>query len=111
MAREAAVVAGPLWSGLVHTDPGAISGWHHHGEHQTSLYIVRGRMRLEYGPGGRGAVEAGPGDFLHVPPYAVHRECNPAAERSTAVIARAGHGKVTINVGGPEAGSATAEPG
>lgn len=102
MAREAAVVAGPLWSGLVHTDPGAVSGWHHHGEHQTSLYLVRGRMRLEFGPGGAGVAEAGPGDFLHVPPHAVHRERNPTLERSTAVIARAGYGQVTVNVDGPD---------
>ena len=101
MTREAAVVSGALWSGLVHTDAGAVSGWHHHGEHETSLYVLRGRMRLEFGPGGADVAEAGPGDFLHVPPYTVHRESNPAGERSTAVIARAGQGVVTVNVAGP----------
>lgn len=59
-------------------------------------------MRLEFGPGGSDALEGGPGDFLHVPPHVVHRESNPAAGRSTAVIARAGDGEVTINVAGPD---------
>ena len=100
--REAFAVPG-LWAGLVHTEPGAASGWHHHGEHATSLYVVAGRMRLSYGPGGASEVEAGAGDFLHVPPHTVHREANPGSELSTAVIARAGSsGPPTVNVDGPE---------
>jgi uncharacterized RmlC-like cupin family protein len=102
MTREQAIGAGGLWAGLVHTEPGATSGWHHHGPHQTSLYVVRGRMRLSFGPGGAEQVDAGPGDFVHVPPYTVHRESNPAGEVSTAVIARAGEGVPTVNVDGPD---------
>lgn len=93
---------GSLWAGLVHTEPGASSGWHHHGDHETSLYVVRGAMRLEFGPGGADAVEAGPDDFLWVPPHTVHRESNPTGERSTAVIGRAGDGPPTVNVDGPD---------
>jgi uncharacterized RmlC-like cupin family protein len=95
---------GSLWAGLVHTEPGASSGWHHHGEHETSLYVVRGRMRLEFGPGGAQVLDAEPGDFLHVPAHTVHRESNPADQTSTAVIARAGAGAPTVNVDGPDAG-------
>jgi uncharacterized RmlC-like cupin family protein len=102
MRRRQAIAAPGLWSGLVHTEPGAVSGWHHHGEHETSLYVVEGAMRLEFGPGGRSAVDAGPGDFIHVPAHVVHRESNPAEERATAVIARAGTGVVTVNVDGPD---------
>ncbi|WP_328306638.1 cupin domain-containing protein [Actinomycetospora sp. NBC_00405] len=102
MRREVAFSTDALWAGLVHTDPGASSGWHHHGEHETSLYVVRGAMRLEFGPGGGDAVEAGPGDFLRVPPHTVHRESNPTGERSTAVIGRAGEGPPTVNVDGPD---------
>ena len=103
MRRQQAVAVPGLWSGLVHTEPGATSGWHHHGEHETSLYVVSGAMGLEFGPGGRSVVDAGPGDFIHVPAHAVHRESNPGGERSTAVIARAGSGVPTVNVDGPEA--------
>ena len=77
MQRQAAIDVTGLWSGIVHTEPGAVSGWHHHGDHQTSLYIVSGAMRLEFGPGGGDVVDARPGDFVHVPGHAVHRESNP----------------------------------
>jgi uncharacterized RmlC-like cupin family protein len=101
MHRRQAFAAPGLWAGVVHTEPGATSGWHHHGEHETSLYVVSGRLRLEFGPGGDQVVDAGPGDFVHVPAGAVHRESNPDGEPSTAVIARAGEGPPTINVDGP----------
>jgi uncharacterized RmlC-like cupin family protein len=101
MRRRRAFEVPGLWAGVVHTAPGATSGWHHHGEHETSLYVVDGTMRLEFGPGGRDVVEAGPGDFLHVPARTVHRESNPSGQESTAVIARAGRGAPTVNVEGP----------
>lgn len=101
MQREQAFAAPGLWAGVVHTEPGASSGWHHHGEHETSLYVVTGQMRLESGARGAVTVEAGPGDFLHVPARVVHRESNPGGTRSTAVIARTGSGPPTINVDGP----------
>jgi len=105
MHRQIAFTAPGLWAGLVHTVSGAASGWHHHGEHETSLFVVRGSMRIEFGPGGGQSVEAGPGDFLHVPAHTVHRELNPGADASTAVIARAGDGTTpTINVAGPDGG-------
>ena len=50
MRRQLAFEAPGLWAGLVHTEPGASSGWHHHGDHETSLYVVEGNMRLESGP-------------------------------------------------------------
>ena len=104
MRRRRAIDVPGLWSGVVHTEPGATSGWHHHGDHETSLYIVAGRMRLEFGPGGQSVVEAGPGEFVHVPKHVVHRESNPVGETALAVIARSGSGEPTVNVDGPDAG-------
>ena len=103
MARQVAFEAPGLWAGVVDTDPGAVSGWHHHGDHESSLYVIAGAMRLEFGPGGGSAVEAGAGDFVHVPARVVHRESNPGAVVSRTVIARAGTGVPTVNVDGPEA--------
>ncbi|MGH8869705.1 MAG: cupin domain-containing protein [Actinomycetes bacterium] len=102
MRRERALDVPGLWSGLVHTQPGAMSGWHHHGDHETSLYVVAGTLRLEFGPEGGAVVDAGPGEFVHVPAHVVHRESNPTEALSTAVIARAGTGVPTVNVDGPE---------
>lgn len=104
MRRQQAFAADGLWAGVVHTEPGASSGWHHHGEHETCLYVVAGRMLLSCGPGGADQLEAGPGDFVHVPAWTVHREANPSSEPSTAVIARSGRGVVTVNVDGPDPG-------
>jgi uncharacterized RmlC-like cupin family protein len=101
MSRRVGIDVAGMWSGTVDTEPGAASGWHHHGEHETALYVVSGRMRLESGPGGAHAVEAEPGDFLHVPAYAIHRELNPGAQASRAVIVRCGSGVPTVNVDGP----------
>ena len=85
--------------GRVETDP--TPGWHHHGEYETSIYILSGRLRMESGPGGAEVVEAGPGDFLHVPAGAVHRESNPTDAESRIVVVRAGEGVPTVNVDGP----------
>lgn len=90
-----------MWTGVVDTEPGAVSGWHHHGDHETTLYVVHGTMRLESGANGDNVVEAGPGDFLRVPAGAIHRESNPGEEGSRAVIVRCGTGDPTTNVDGP----------
>ncbi|MDN5777220.1 MAG: cupin domain-containing protein, partial [Humibacillus sp.] len=109
MTRQVALQTDTMWSGTVDTVGGSTSGWHHHGDHDTTLYIVSGRMRLESGPNGEHVVEAGPGDFLRVPAGAVHRESNPTEEASRAVIVRCGSGTPTVNVDGP-AGPAGATP-
>lgn len=104
MVREQAIASAGLWAGVAHTEPGMVSGWHHHGEHETSIYIASGSLRMESGPGGAAVIEAGPGDFLYVPPGAVHREGNPGREPSLLVVVRAGAGPTTVNVEGPASG-------
>ena len=102
MIREEAFATGSLWAGLVRTEPGMRSGWHHHGSHETAIHVLSGRLRMESGPGGSETVEAGPGDFIHVPAEAVHRESNPTEEQAVAVIVRSGTGEVVVNVDGPD---------
>ena len=70
MSRYRAFEAAGLWAGRVETQPGAVSGWHHHDVNETSLYVVSGVLRLEF-EGYDGHLDAGPGDFVHVP--RVHR--------------------------------------
>lgn len=103
MRREQAIARGRLWAGQVTTAPGMVSGWHHHGDYETAIYVVTGALRMESGPGGRSVVSAEAGDFLHVPLRAVHRESNPGDDESVAVVFRAGGGVPTVNVDGPEA--------
>ena len=102
MIREAAVTTDRMWAGLVRTEPGMASGWHHHGEYETAIYVVSGRLRMEFGPGGREMEEADAGDFLYVPKGAIHRETNPLNEEGALIAARSGTGPPVINVDGPE---------
>ncbi|HEY6422444.1 MAG TPA: cupin domain-containing protein [Pseudonocardiaceae bacterium] len=101
ITREQAIAVDGLWSGLARTKPGMASGWHHHGDYETSIYVVVGRLRMESGPGGRDVVDAAEGDFVHVPAGAIHRESNPGEDESHLVVVRAGHGVPTVNVEGP----------
>lgn len=101
MTREQAIATEGLWAGLVRTEAGMVSGWHHHGEYETSIYVLTGALRMESGPDGGSIVEAGPGDFLHVPKRAIHREANPGETESQIIVVRAGHGAAVINVEGP----------
>jgi uncharacterized RmlC-like cupin family protein len=100
MDRSKAFEVPTLWAGKVVTQPGSVSGWHHHDRNETSLYIVSGVLRLEF-EGYDGYLDAAAGDFVYVPAYTVHRESNPTGAPSVAVIARAGGGVPTVNVDAP----------
>jgi uncharacterized RmlC-like cupin family protein len=101
MHREEAVATETTWAGFARTDAGMISGWHHHGEYESVIYVLSGRLRMESGPGGADVVEAGPGDFLFVPRGSIHREGTPAEVQGTAVVVRSGRGEAVVNVEGP----------
>ena len=105
MVREQAFATEGVWAGLARTAPGMDSGWHHHGDHESVIFILSGTLRMESGAGGSSVCDAGPGDFLYVPRGAIHRELNPGNEESRIVVARAGHGPTTANVDGPAAGA------
>ena len=84
-------------------DPGVVSGWHHHGDHDIYGYLASGSIRLENGPGGRDAVVVGPGDFFHVPARTVHRDVNPSrGEGQEAILFLRGSGPMVVNVEGPD---------
>jgi uncharacterized RmlC-like cupin family protein len=101
MDRQQAVATEHMWSGVACTQAGMVSGWHHHGEYETMIYVLTGALLMEFGPGGSSTVAAGPGDFVYVPKGAVHRESNPSAEPADIIVVRAGSGESTINVDGP----------
>lgn len=104
MIRERAVEVDGLWAGLVRTAPGSTSGWHHHAEFETAIYVAQGSLKLESGPAGSEVIDARAGDFVHVPRGAVHRESNDGEVESHLVVVRGGHGIPTVNVDGPAPG-------
>lgn len=101
VVREEAIAVEGLWGGIARTEAGMTSAWHHHGDYDTTVFVVSGVMRMESGPGGTAAVEAGPGDFVFVPKGAIHRESNPGDTESQVVVVRAGTGPPVTNVDGP----------
>ncbi len=100
--RRQAFAKPGLWAGLTTTEPGLVSGWHHHGGHDTIVYVISGSVGIEFGQNGRQAVRASAGDFLVIPSGLVHRESTPGEEPSTSVVIRAGgDGPPTVEVDGP----------
>jgi uncharacterized RmlC-like cupin family protein len=81
MHREQAVSTDRSWAGHVTTEAGMVSGWHHHGDYESHIYVVSGVLRMESGPGGQDVFDAQSGDFVFVPPHTVHREGNPDRRR------------------------------
>ncbi|MDP3983395.1 MAG: cupin domain-containing protein [Acidimicrobiia bacterium] len=101
MIRVEAFSSDGAWAGLVRTAPARASGWHHHGDYDTYIYVVSGSLLMESGPSGTEVVEAGPGDFVHVPKHIVHRESNPSSTEGVLIGVRVGHGPPVLNVEGP----------
>ena len=104
MTRAAAITharagADKLWAGTVVVAPDAKTGAHHHGELETVLYIVRGRARFRWGEQLEYFAEAGPGDFIFVPPFVPHQEMNASPEMPVeAVVVRSGQEPVVVNL-------------
>src|SRR5712672_1714439 len=95
----ARVGAQKLWAGTVVVHPDAKTGPHHHGELETVLYIIRGRARFRWGDRLEFVDEAGPGDFIYVPPYVPHQELNARKDQPVeAVIVRSGQEPVVVNL-------------
>ena len=75
-----------LYSSVVTTAPGAKTRVHHHGECETSIWIVSGSARYTFGPTGlEDTFDAGPGDFVYIPAGEIHVEEN-ASERDPLVV-------------------------
>lgn len=104
MTRAAAIThartgAEKLWAGTVIVHPDARTGPHHHGELETVLYIVRGRARFRWGAHLEFVEEAGPGDFIYVPPFVPHQELNARRDEPVeAVVVRSGEEPVVVNL-------------
>ena len=103
MTREAAVTrarmgAEKLWAGTVTIQPGAKTGAHHHGGLESVIYVVKGKARMRWGASLEFLAEAGPGDFIYVPPYVPHQEINAADELLECVLMRSGQDPVVVNL-------------
>ena len=109
MHREAAIDAAragaeKLWAGTVVIHPAAQTGAHHHGSLESVIYVISGKARMRWGEQLEYVAEAGPGDFIYVPPYVPHQEINANPEQSlSCVLVRSGQEPVVVNLNIPAA--------
>ncbi len=95
----ARVGAQKIWAGTVDIHPNAKTGVHHHGALESVIYVVRGRARMRWGNQLEYVAEAGPGDFIFVPPYVPHQEINASTdERLECVLVRSDNEAVVVNL-------------
>ena len=78
MSRAAAINnaragAQKIWAGTVKIEANAKTGAHHHGELESVICVVAGRARMRWGEHLEYVAEAGPGDFIFIPPFVPHQ--------------------------------------
>jgi uncharacterized RmlC-like cupin family protein len=108
MSRAAAIDAAragaeKLWAGTVVIHPDAKTGAHHHGPVESVIYVVSGRARMRWGERLEFMAEAGPGDFIFVPPFVPHQEINARPDAPlSCVVVRSGQEPVVVNLDLPD---------
>jgi uncharacterized RmlC-like cupin family protein len=111
MTRAAAINharggATKLWAGTVTINPNAKTGAHHHGELESVIYVHKGRARMRWGERLEFTAEAGPGDFIYVPPFVPHQEINASTDEPLeCILVRSGQEPIVVNLDIPTIGS------
>jgi uncharacterized RmlC-like cupin family protein len=90
------------WSGWIRNEAGDVSGWHHHAANATYVYVIRGSVAIEFGPGGAEQIEARAGDFFLVPAHTIHRERTGPSTDAEVFIIRVGGEPEKVDVDGPD---------
>lgn len=104
MARESGVTpetsgSQQLWTGYVTTPPGMVAGAHHHGDAESSIFVISGHARFTWGDRLEHARDTGPGDFVYVPPRVIHAEQNLSqTEPFVFIVSRNSGTMTTVNV-------------
>jgi uncharacterized RmlC-like cupin family protein len=97
--NSARVGAQKIWAGTVSIFANAKTGAHHHGALESVIYVVRGRARMRWGDHLEFVAEAGPGDFIYVPPYVPHQEINASSDETLeCVLVRSDNEAVVVNL-------------
>ena len=93
------VGAQKIWAGTVHIHPDAKTGAHHHGALESVIFVIKGRARMRWGERLEFTAEAGPGDFIFVPPFVPHQEINASADETLeCVLMRSDSETVVVNL-------------
>jgi len=88
-----------LWAGTVTIHANAKTGAHHHADLESIIFVVKGRARMRWGDNLEFTAEAGPGDFIYVPPYVPHQEINASPDETLeCVLVRSDNEAVVVNL-------------
>jgi len=80
-------------------EPNAKTGVHHHGALESVIFVIRGKARMRWGDRLEFVAEAGPGDFIFVPPYVPHQEINADPDNTLeCVLVRSDNEAVVVNI-------------
>ena len=97
--NAARVGAQKIWAGTVHIHANAKTGAHHHGPLESVIYVLKGRARMRWGEKLEYVAEAGPGDFIYVPPFVPHQEINASTnETLECLLVRSDNEAVVVNL-------------
>ena len=88
------------WVGYSRAEPGVMSGWHHHGAHDTYFYVVAGTAYIELDDGRQ--IRVRPGDFAFLPAGTAHREGPEGDVGLEAVVIRIGSGPQVFPLADPQ---------
>jgi uncharacterized RmlC-like cupin family protein len=70
------------------------------------IYVISGRARMRWGERLEFVAEAGPGDFIYVPPFVPHQEINASHDEPLACVAvRNDQEPIVVNLDIPPAES------
>ena len=97
--NHARVGAQKIWAGTVTIHANAKTGAHHHGHLESIIFVVRGKARMRWGEKLQFTAEAGPGDFIFVPPYVPHQEINASPDQVLeCVLVRSDGEAIAVNL-------------
>jgi uncharacterized RmlC-like cupin family protein len=106
--RRQAIARDGRWIGVSSSDPGVLSGWHHHGANDTYFVVLGGAMQFEFGSGGQDRAVARAGDFALLPGDVVHREGTEGDDQAVTLVFRIGSGPLVFPLDGPSDPTASA---
>lgn len=101
--RQTAYSGNGLWVGECEiTACDSPSQWHHHENYDSIMYMLEGRIRVDWGEYGEKCFLMGPGDYGFFGRKVVHRaQIVDANENCRYVFVRLGEGESVVNVNGP----------
>jgi uncharacterized RmlC-like cupin family protein len=85
------------WIGTVTLKPQGKTGTHHHGRHEVTIYVAKGRSEIRWGERLEFAADVGPGDFVYFAPHVPHQEFNPDEHEAVEfVVVRSDNERIVV---------------